>query len=237
MKFRSLILHSSGGLTHHAYLVEGERELVLEKLVEFLAHDMGIKIEGNPDLLRMTFDVFGIDEGRRIKEMQASKAFFGNKRIFIIAASSFTIEAQNSLLKVFEEPAPDVHFFVIVPSADLLLPTLRSRFITVEYERNYRTEGACALAKKFLAGGKRSRLLMVKEIAENKDKEQAVTLLNELEQTFHAALEKKNGLTSRDAVLALEEIVNSKKYIGDRASSLKLILEHLALVLPSRAVD
>jgi len=35
---------------------------------------------------------------------------------------------RTTLLKLFEEPAEGVHFFVIVSSVEIFLPTLRSRF-------------------------------------------------------------------------------------------------------------
>ena len=58
------------------------------------------------------------------------------KKIFIIETGFFTREAQNSLLKVFEEePTEGTHFFVFTPSAETLLPTLRSRMVILHQKR------------------------------------------------------------------------------------------------------
>jgi len=47
--------------------------------------------------------------------------------LFVIAASFITHEAQNALLKLFEEPPVDTAFVLVVPPAFQLLPTLQSR--------------------------------------------------------------------------------------------------------------
>lgn len=49
-------------------------------------------------------------------------------RVFIIrTAHLMTTEAQNALLKIFEEPPKGVHFFLLTENASALLPTVRSR--------------------------------------------------------------------------------------------------------------
>lgn len=52
-----------------------------------------------------------------------------SEKIIIIMANSFRNEAQNFLLKLFEEPPKNVKFLIVAPSKNLLLPTVRSRFI------------------------------------------------------------------------------------------------------------
>ena len=48
-------------------------------------------------------------------------------KYIILGASSFTNVAQNSLLKVFEEPPKNIEFIIISPTKSNLLPTVRSR--------------------------------------------------------------------------------------------------------------
>lgn len=51
-----------------------------------------------------------------------------SKRIFVIKdAQTLTVEAQNSLLKILEEPPSGVYFFLLCENASMLLPTVRSR--------------------------------------------------------------------------------------------------------------
>lgn len=49
------------------------------------------------------------------------------EKLLIIAAKNFTIEAQNSLLKLIEEPPRKVYFKIISDNKNKLLPTLLSR--------------------------------------------------------------------------------------------------------------
>ncbi|MBI5817112.1 MAG: hypothetical protein HZB09_01665 [Candidatus Yonathbacteria bacterium] len=223
---------------HHAYLIEGEGEVILSELIEFFEQSLGVAVKGNPDFLHLTFNSFGIDEGRRLKEMQTGKAFTGDRRFFVVSTSSFTHEAQNSLLKVFEDPSPNVHFFVIMPSADGILPTLRSRFFIIEHESKYKTKRThdekTISAKEFLENNKASRLAMIKGIIEEKDKDKALALLGALEIELHAKLlegvETSSKGNSKQIVEFLEEISRGKQYLHDRSSSVKLILEHVALM-------
>lgn len=240
MKFKSLIAHESGNFLHHAYLIEGETEAILKELFTFFERSLHIATKGNPDFLHLAFDSFGIDEGRKIREIQTGKAFEGNRRLFVISATVFTHEAQNSLLKVFEDPSPNVHFFVIMPSADGILPTLRSRFFVIEHQSKYESEkrsvGRETLVKKFLSDSQAVRLLMIRDIIEDKDKARAFTFFDELEKELHIQL--KNNITQSEARIlkqtteSLKEVSLAREYLHDRSSSMKLILEHLALALP-----
>jgi DNA polymerase III subunit delta' len=63
------------------------------------------------------------------------KPVSGDRKIFIIKAFSITHEAQNSLLKTLEDPVPGTGFILLIPCADRLLPTLRSRFFVIKRQR------------------------------------------------------------------------------------------------------
>ena len=172
--------------------------------------------------------------------MQTGKAFAGDRRFFIVSASSFTHEAQNSLLKVFEDPSPNVHFFVIMPSADGILPTLRSRFFIIPHESKYKTkkihDEKIISAKEFLENTSASRLAMIKGVVEDKDKDKALALLNNIEVELHiklvASVATSSRVSQKQIAGFLEEIGRVKQYLHDRSSSVKLILEHVALVIP-----
>lgn len=239
MHLKSILVDKNNSLIHHAYLIEGERGAIIGELFKFFEDDLEIAIKGNPDFLHLTFDSFGIDEGRRLKEMQTGKAFVGDRRFFVLSISSFTHEAQNSLLKVFEDPSPNVHFFIIIPTAAGVLPTLRSRFFIIEHESKHKTkkidDERSVSAKEFLKNNKASRLVMIKGILEEKDKTRALHFLNSLEEELHERLmgsvETSSTIKLKQIAKFLEEIGRMKQYLHDRSSSVKLILEHLALVL------
>lgn len=50
-------------------------------------------------------------------------------KTMVILAKSFKIEAMNYMLKSFEEPPLNIEFIIITPSLNLLLDTVKSRFI------------------------------------------------------------------------------------------------------------
>ncbi len=56
------------------------------------------------------------------------KPYMGKAKIFIIEeAHLMTTQAQNALLKTFEEPPPNTHIFLLTTQVNSLLPTIRSR--------------------------------------------------------------------------------------------------------------
>ncbi len=108
------------GYLHHAHIIEGAHIEVVPELLSAIERHMGIYAKGNPDLTVEVHQSFGIDESRTLSSRQ-TRASFGDetRKIFIISTDSFTREAQNALLKTFEEPTADTHFFIIVPLPNL----------------------------------------------------------------------------------------------------------------------
>lgn len=52
-------------------------------------------------------------------------------KLFLLSAPKFTIDAQNALLKLLEEPPPLTYFVFVIANKALLLPTVRSRLSLV----------------------------------------------------------------------------------------------------------
>ena len=167
---------------HHAYLIEGERRAVFTKLSIFLEKEIGIESIGNPDFWHGEFEKFGINEGRQIKDLQSKRGVTGLPRVFIISTHFFTKEAQNTLLKVFEEPSEDTHFFLITSSAESILPTLRSRlFIVSDDSASALSEECVTQANAFLRGNIVERIKIIKPLIENKDKAKTIAFLDNQE--------------------------------------------------------
>ena len=59
-------------------------------------------------------------------------------KYIIIAAIEFTSVAQNSLLKLLEEPPKNIEFIIISPTKSNLLPTVRSRLPILKREQHHR---------------------------------------------------------------------------------------------------
>ena len=234
---KKILLESIDKL-HHAYCLEGSRENILNTLFKFLEDDLKFKIKGNPDFYSVSFDTLGIDEGRSINEIQSRKAVSATRRIFIISANFITKEAQNSLLKMFEEPSGDSVFFLIISSASILLPTLRSRMMIVRLDHaeisNSFAGGTLFDAGKFIKSSVTERLAMVKKIVDKIVDEEtsrfvAVEFLNAFERELlndSLSIEEKTK-----NLFVFKEIDKCRSYANDRSPSVKMLLEHIALML------
>jgi len=229
--------HQNKNSLHHAYLIEGEKEIVRNKICEFLEVNLGFSIKGNPDFWNEDYETFGIDDARKIKENQTKKPF-GNKKIFVLSCNSMTTEAQNSLLKLFEEPSKETHFFIISDLSEIFLPTLKSRMVIIKdvnlrgqsTEKYKNKSNDFEFAKKFLKINKSERLKLLKNIIDEKDKEKTISFVNSLEILLRKG--ENDIFKNKNAIFALREIVKCRNYLNDRAPSVKLILEHLALIIP-----
>lgn len=56
------------------------------------------------------------------------------KKIIILIAKKYNIYAQNSLLKILEEPPRNIIFILVSESKNVFLPTIRSRLLVRELE-------------------------------------------------------------------------------------------------------
>ena len=54
------------------------------------------------------------------------------EKIIILGAKTYNIYAQNSLLKILEEPPRNIVFILVCQSKNLFLPTIRSRLLSKE---------------------------------------------------------------------------------------------------------
>ena len=223
--------YEKSGMLHHAYLIEGDYENISPLLFDFFETKLLFPTHDNPDIWIDSFEQFGVDNGRALKDFQSRKAIMHNRRIFVIHARFITEEAQNSLLKMFEEPADQTYFFLIMPSAEVLLPTLRSRLQVVTRVLSAPSEWSMELARKFVREDTVSRLRSIEKIVAEKDKDKAISFLGALECVVSRQVDGV-GILSLEMRRALEDIQKYRGYMNGRAPSVKAILEHGALTMP-----
>lgn len=124
----------------HAYLIEGAsgsgRTLLVMTLLSALVTDpLSLRKinEGNcPDLHLIEADrgkrMIGIDKIRAMRQIAPIRPNDLDFQIFIIRdAHNLTVQAQNALLKLLEDPPGAAYFFLLCDSAASLLSTIRSR--------------------------------------------------------------------------------------------------------------
>ncbi|MDE2213335.1 MAG: hypothetical protein KGJ34_02270 [Patescibacteria group bacterium] len=216
-------------LTHHAYYVEGEAGL-LPEIAEAARKEMKLP-KGSPDVTVQSFERFGIDESRQLRNLASLKTLSGGA-LFAIAATSITTEAQQALLKLFEEPQRGVIFVLLVPHGTLL-STLRSRCLLFPIEQGAVRLGS-AEAKTFLKAGYKERTTQIAELLDEEGdvRARAREFLGGLEGELYRAFEKSRGEKKNELASGLEDIGKLRGYLSDRSTSLKMLLEHLAAALP-----
>lgn len=211
---------------HHAYVLEGNRTLLMEELLGFTKELLGISVAKSPDALMFEKESFGIDEVRMLQNFASRKPVAGERKVAIISFLSATVEAQNALLKTVEEPLGQTIIFMIVESQSSLLPTIKSRVQLISST----TSSDATLAKSFLKKSSSERISALEDIIKEKKKEQAINLLNDIEEILAQKVlrsEDKKSLAG-----AIEEVFRARGYLRGRSPSLKMILEHLSLSLP-----
>ena len=208
---------------HHAYGFFGEREQILNEIIDFLEQDLNFKTKGNADFWHGEFNVLKIDDSRAISLNHLKKPVNGQGKFFVISTNFITRDAQNSLLKMFEEPQAETVFFLVAPETIDLLPTLKSRLITY-YPDAVKAEDNQAVT--FLKGnlGKRLKITadLLKELKDEKiTKSEIIDFLKKIEKELK---DKKN-------LLGMEDLEKAISYSNDESPSMKVILEHLAVTL------
>jgi hypothetical protein len=210
--------------THHAYVYEGPQS-ALDALVSDARGRFGFEAEHSPDVHVRGFEKFGIDESRWLVEAGALKSS-GGRALFVLGIASITSEAQQALLKLFEEPQEGSVYVVLVPHGTLM-PTVRSR--TLEYPARLEANDGAKDAKKFLALGGKERSDFAAKLL--KDDEGAKERVRDFINALEAELYKK--VKDAGAREALADIALVRGYLQDRSPSLKMLLEHLAVALPT----
>lgn len=212
-------------LTAHAYIVRGSSDSI--EPVLSLLESAGIETKANPDLLVRTFTSFSIDDARQLRERAALRGVGEQGRVFVIAAPSVPADAQNALLKTFEDPPSNAKFFLIVPAPETLLPTLRSRMQTLDVG----SEGSVPVVdtKLFLKSPPEKRIEMLKPLLEKGDDDR-----RDLSGTlaFLSALESELSKHTKDDAVGIKSVYRARKYITDRGALAKALLEQVALLTP-----
>ncbi len=231
---------------HHAYLIEGTKENILPAVVSHL-EILGIQKEGNPDFYELSYGSLKMADASYLRSFSDKKSITGSKKVFLISADAILAEAQNTLLKLFEEPVLDTHFFIVVPDTNALLATFVSRFYTIKSGEENKLE--FDRAKKFLSMNRAERVSFIQDLltGEEEDEEdveegtlslvstksaKAQTFLNALEHELHEKffVDKKKGTNLE----FLDHLFKIRVYLRQPGSSAKTLLESLALSIPEK---
>jgi len=115
------------------YLITGNKDQRRHQ-TKTVAKNFGINLQKNsPDIfiIKAQKDSISIDEIRELKRHIFQKPLsYKFKFIIIEEAEKLTIEAQNALLKILEEPPASAIIILEARNKSQLLPTIQSRVVT-----------------------------------------------------------------------------------------------------------
>ncbi len=226
-------------MAHHAYVYSGDQKEGIAASLAYAERELGMDPQANPDIAQLSFGLFSVADARRVGEVAMQGSIAGDQKVIILAVARIFHEAQNALLKVFEEPPERTTLILIVPSEGILLPTLRSRLIKlpgVSQKATLVSEEAVAFLN--ADQGEREKLVakLLLRTKSDKDEEKqaarlaAVGLLEGITRTAYMARTKKD---SEELTLLLRDLDRFAPMLHDRAAPLKLIFEHLLIIIPT----
>lgn len=170
-----------------------------------------------------TYEKLGISEVRELINQAHQRPMEGDCKLMIIRTEFITIEAQNALLKVLEEPPQSTSFIFVVPESFQFLPTLLSRF-SQGVEGDKVTDENINFDE-FLKSDIKKRLEDIETHIKKKDVAWQRSIKVGLIEYIKSQQSDKNKTA---------ELEFTARLLLTRGASNKMLLEQTALTLPTR---
>jgi len=227
-------------MQHHAFVIEAGVEEGIARAEAWAGKELGIVAKANPDVVVLRYGLFSVEDARKVNAVAMQAPLRDESKMIIIAATRAYHEAQNALLKLFEEPTDDTYLFLILPTLGGLLPTLRSRVQVLKVGTDQHVV-ASELAHEFLKATHEKRSAMIKKLTTGKDEDErrenrdkALAIVNGVEAAAYEAMKKGNESPAYGALL--QDTTQLRDFLYDRSAPVKMLLEHLSLVIPNGLV-
>lgn len=150
----SIILHGSDSGRLEALAVRVAKTLVCEKGSAGDDCNACSKVERDihPDVKRVSptneRKMISVEQIREIVAEAAMRPYEASTKVFIIQpVDCISVAGANAMLKTLEEPQSPAVFLLLTRSADLLLPTIRSRSQAIEIRANVSGRGTTAFER------------------------------------------------------------------------------------------
>lgn len=210
------------------YIIDDDKKEIIDFFFDFLV-DINVSDKNRSNILFEEYESFTIDKSRNITKLHSEKN--GDQgQIFVLKVKYFTHEAQNALLKLFEDTNHNNHFFIFCANTEQFLDTVLSRAFVIKIN----SEDKVDVGESFLKQNKNQRLKEIEEIIKSHRKDEgsaglrnhARELIDGIESYLH-----QNKKYTKDSVFVYEEINKARRYLSTPGASVKMILEHLSLVI------
>lgn len=192
-----------------------------------LALETGLSLTG-PDLLWINpEEKIGVEKVRELKQFLSLKPYQSTKiGAVLCAAEAMSIEAQNALLKLLEEPPEKAVLYLGVNNLGALLPTVLSRCQIIDFKNGKIPDSVQEDQQltELLQKGIDLRLQAAEKIT---DKPQ---FINRMLNYFRAQMLKKPQ--DNQTVYIVEEIINTYRYLEANVNE-RALLDNLLIMIPS----
>jgi DNA polymerase III, delta subunit len=169
----------------------------------------------------ITFATLAISDVRKIIQLAFIKPLQAEVKIVVIEATAIAREAQQALLKIFEEPPLSTKFILVLPGIEGLLPTVLSR-VSMPLGSAVATRTTNPFFTIFQSSSYAGRLEVISRITKDKDSDQI-----ELLRSGVLWLLSQTPLPPQAPQLAY-----CVDMMNVRGASKKMLLEEIALLLP-----
>ena len=173
------------------------------------------------DVSHIVKETLSIDDARELIRQAYLQPFQEPNRVFVICIRNIASEAQQALLKIFEEPPRQSIFYVLLSPTAFLLPTLRSRLCVLESELAVGNADKNETFVSFLSESQAERLSGIETATKAKDVLWIEAILLGCEHQAQTSQNKR----------LLQSVITARSYLGSRGSSAKMLLEDLSLLL------
>jgi DNA polymerase III gamma/tau subunit len=211
----------------HSFLIASKKpEDLLKKANEICSEREIDKFDIN--LLESEKQI-GIADVKKIQSKAYLKPFKSKEKALVIAAIlGLTIEAQNALLKLLEEPPNNTIILLLVDSIDSVLPTIRSRCQMILLEEttseNENLSDYLKLIDSIEKAGIGERLKIAQDLS--KDKQETIKTIEKIILVLRAELLKNQNNKTLKRIKRSQEIYSM---IKNTNVNLRLALENLFL--------
>ena len=177
------------------------------------------------DIQDVYIERFGINDARELVRKAHNRPIESVEQVLVVRTDFITLEAQNALLKVLEEPPLSTKLIFIIPRGFTVLPTLTSRFSEEKSGENSNDLKENQPFSVFLNEGYSERILSIEQAVKKKDTKWQQLVKQGLVQYI---------TESKEASGHLRELEYSVRLLLTRGASNKMLFEHIALILPTR---
>lgn len=231
-------------MAHHAYYAIDEAESGIARSRAYAETALGLSGASNPDVVIFRYGLLSVEDARAIADIAVRAPVTGEQKAIIVSATRLFHEAQNSFLKLFEEPPAGTTLILVIPAEGMLLPTLRSRLLPLP-ETDAGRKTLTARARAFLAAPSAEREKLVAKLldrskSDKEDEKQGARAeaIQLVEGCVIAVHELQSAGRDGSALSQLQEDLHAfLPILHERSAPLKLIFEHLLLVIPEGAAE